>query len=100
MAITADTNYRGLGGHDDGTIQLRGDTAAGAGTVTLSLRDCDGWMGAAAGIPDGEILSASEVIKNGPGTLRLNGAANTYTGTTTVNAGTLLVNGALTDTAN
>jgi autotransporter-associated beta strand protein len=94
--ITADANGGGPGGNNDGTIQLSGDIAAGSGTLTFSLRDCDGWLGATAPTGDGEILSAGDVIKNGLGALRLNGAANTYTGTTNVNAGTLLVNGSLT----
>ena len=41
---------------------------------------------------DGADLSAGDVIKTA-WRLRLNGAANSYTGTTNINAGTLLVNG-------
>ncbi|HPM81104.1 MAG TPA: autotransporter-associated beta strand repeat-containing protein, partial [Candidatus Anammoximicrobium sp.] len=99
ITITADANGGGPGGNDNGTIQLRGDIVAGlgAGTVTLSLADCDGWLGATTGTGDGEILSALDIIKNGLGALRLNGASNNYTGQTTINDGTLIVNGTLTD---
>ncbi len=74
----------------DGNIQNYtnpGDVTAG--TVTLSLADCDGNM-------TGNIVSASDVIKQGSGALRLNGANNSYAGTTNINAGALIVNGALT----
>lgn len=43
-------------------------------------------------------LSTGALVKNGAGTLTLNGS-NTYTGTTTVSAGTMLVNGSLGNTA-
>jgi hypothetical protein len=88
IVMTADQDTTGTP-NDAGAIQTAGDVTAGTGTVTLSLTDCDGFM-------NGNLVSASDVIKEGSGALRLNGAANSYSGTTNVNAGTLLVNGALT----
>jgi autotransporter-associated beta strand protein len=103
IAVTADTNNAGpLGGSDDGTIQLDGNLAAGAGAVTFSLADCDGWIGAAPGSTDGNVTAANiflGVDANAPeGVLRLQGGANTFSGTTTVVEGTLIINGVLTDT--
>jgi len=59
------------------------------GTLTFTLTDCDGRI-------DGNAVLAGNVEKRGAGTLRLNGAANSYSGTTNVFAGALLVNGGLT----
>lgn len=62
-----------------------GNTVAlGANTLTA-----DGSGGTKINNP---ISGTGAIIKNGTGTLTLNGT-NTYTGSTTVNAGTLLVNG-------
>ena len=77
--------------NDAGTIQTAGDVTAGTGNITLSLTDCDGNM-------TGNITSGNNLVKNGSGALRLSGGANTYSGTTTVNGGYLLVNGVLTQT--
>ena len=41
----------------------------------------------------GQMSGAGGVVKSGPGILTLSNASNTYTGTTTVSAGTLLING-------
>jgi autotransporter-associated beta strand protein len=98
--ITADANLSSLGSNNDGTIQLIGNLVAGTGTVSFRLTDYDGWIGATPGSASGNIVSAGDVIKNGPGVLRLNGRAHAYAGTTNVYEGKLLVNGTLTaDTA-
>ncbi|MCY2987135.1 MAG: autotransporter-associated beta strand repeat-containing protein, partial [Planctomycetota bacterium] len=88
VEITANYDTTSLGLSNDGTIAMAGDIAAGAGTVTFSLGDCSGYL-------DGNIVSAGDVIKNGVGALRLNGGHNTYTGATTINNGTWLINGTL-----
>src|SRR4029453_7154815 len=41
----------------------------------------------------GQMIGAGGVVKSGAGILTLSNASNTYTGITTVNAGTLLING-------
>jgi len=83
--ITIHADYDGIGA---GTIQLAGDIIGGTGDLTFTLADCDGAL-------DGDIVSGGNLVKNGSGALRLNGA-NAYTGATTVNGGYLLVNGTLT----
>ncbi|MCL4200863.1 MAG: autotransporter-associated beta strand repeat-containing protein [Pirellulaceae bacterium] len=102
ITVIADANDAGPTG-DRGTIQLNGNVSAGTGTVTFSLADCDGYLGGSLNLatgqgtsPNGSIVSASQVIKNGDGALRMNGTANAYTGSTTVNAGALIINGAIT----
>ncbi|HPM80845.1 MAG TPA: hypothetical protein PLF81_09100, partial [Candidatus Anammoximicrobium sp.] len=91
--ITLIADQDGSGAPNDaGTIQMVGDLTAGTGTVTMSLTDTDGYL-------NGNIVSAGSVVKEGPGTLQLNGTNNAYTGATTVNAGALYVNGAVTATS-
>ncbi|NLF73794.1 MAG: hypothetical protein GX575_32565, partial [Candidatus Anammoximicrobium sp.] len=106
IGIMADANGSSVGGNGDGTIQVDGMFDAGTvvtSVVTLSLPDCDGYLGSGLNLAtgqgtnaDGSIVSASQVIKNGAGALRLNGTANAYLGTTAVNAGALIVNGVIT----
>ncbi|NLF70124.1 MAG: hypothetical protein GX575_13880, partial [Candidatus Anammoximicrobium sp.] len=103
VTITADLDDSSFAPNVNGTIHLDGNITAGTGTVTLSLADCDGYLGSGLNLatgrgtsPDGSIVSASQVIKSGLGALRLNGTNNAYTGTTTVNAGALIVNGEIT----
>ncbi len=69
----------------NGTINLASNSSIGvtAGSLTLG-----------AGVTGGFALA-----KTGSGTLTLNGASNTYTGATTISAGTLLINGSLASTA-
>jgi autotransporter-associated beta strand protein len=87
------TDVLTLGTSGAATLQYRGATAAMGKPVTL---------GEAGGIVDvtqagttytlSGVISGSAITKAGPGTLALTGA-NNYAGTTTVSAGTLLVNG-------
>lgn len=78
----------------NGFLTLAGDiaTVTGNNARTLTLD------GPANGMVSGNISDSSlpqvSVTKNGSGTWTLSGAANIYTGATTVNGGTLLVNGA------
>ena len=79
------------------TSQIQSD----AGLLTLSGTLTNGGNGAAfdfdgAGniLVSGVITSNASIVKNGTGILTLSGA-NTYTGATTINAGTVLVSGSL-----
>ncbi|MFO0824557.1 MAG: autotransporter-associated beta strand repeat-containing protein [Gemmataceae bacterium] len=85
--LTADQDSTGTP-NDAGTLQLAGDVTVGAGGLGLSLTDNDGFI-------NGNIVSASGLVKLGTGTLQLNGT-NTINGLKTVQAGTLLVNGSVT----
>jgi autotransporter-associated beta strand protein len=81
----------GLGG--SGTIQRSGGTG-GAATLVIGGKGTDS-------IFDGRVGSLElGVEKVGNGTLTLTGSNNDYAGGTTVTAGTLLVNGALTSSSN
>jgi fibronectin-binding autotransporter adhesin len=70
------------------TAAVTGNLNLGAATVTFNIAE-------GAADPDMEIngaISNGALTKSGNGTLKFSGAAtNTYTGTTTVNAGTLLL---------
>jgi autotransporter-associated beta strand protein len=70
---------------------LAGDGAIGLGSAVLTVN--------AAGSTNynGVLSGTGRLIKSGSGTLIL-GGANTYTGSTSVNAGTLIVNGSLAGT--
>jgi autotransporter-associated beta strand protein len=59
-------------------------------------------IGALGGFSDieGAVTGAGAIIKVGSGTLLLNNSGNTYTGKTTVSAGTLLVNGSISSPVN
>ena len=79
---------------DAGTLTLDGAvTSAASGSRTLTFQGT-GSITVAGAISNGSATSGIAIVKNGTGTMTLSGA-NTYTGTTTVSAGILLVNGAL-----
>ena len=73
----------------DAASSLGGATYAGVQTYQI---------GALGGVSDieGAVTGTGAIIKVGTGTLLLNNSGNTYTGKTTVSAGTLLVNGQIT----
>ncbi|MDB5575345.1 MAG: outer rane adhesin-like protein, partial [Bradyrhizobium sp.] len=75
-------------------------TSTGSGAITFEDDVKNGGFDlhvitAGAGTFDGEIFGAGKFIQGGSGTTTLS-AINTYTGTTTINAGTLLVDGSIT----
>lgn len=74
--ITANTSGSGL----TYQLHLTSDATTGTGTVTLS-----------GAISDGDALHRLSVVKDGPNTVVVTGA-NTYSGSTNITGGTLLVN--------
>ena len=91
----------------DGTISLTHNNAAGSRDVTFNVADATSDSSVDltinANIQDGVGSSypstvASGIIKTGAGELQLQGA-NTYTGSTVINAGTLRIKGTSSDTA-
>jgi len=90
--ITADANGNGPGGNNNGTIQLSGDIAAGTGTVTFSLSDCDGEI--VGDVDAGNVIMGRDDMVP-EGALRLNGTTTVET-LTRVDRGALLINGTMT----
>jgi fibronectin-binding autotransporter adhesin len=71
-------------------------TATGAGSKSLTLRGSTSGTGEIAGaIVNNSATNRTSLVKDGTGTWTLSGA-NSYTGATTVNSGTLRVNGSIT----
>jgi autotransporter-associated beta strand protein len=114
--VTATLRYIGTGHTSDRVINLPGTTggatleqagsglwkftsdftATGAGKKTLTLGGSTAGSGEIAGaIVDNSGINTTSVAKVGSGTWILSGL-NTYQGTTTVAAGTLLINGSVT----
>jgi fibronectin-binding autotransporter adhesin len=74
-------------------------TATGAGNKTLTLDGTNtGLNTIGAAIVNNTVSNRTSLVKTGVGTWVL-GGTNTYTGSTSVNSGTLLVNGSLANTA-
>src|SRR6185369_15700497 len=67
---------------------------AGAGSVTMGAGSMTVGGNNASTTFSGTISGSGGLTKNGTGALTLSGA-NTYTGLTTVNTGTLIVNGSI-----
>jgi len=71
-------------------------TASGSGSKTLTLKGSTSGTGEIAGsIVNNSVANITSLTKAGTGTWVLSGSSS-YTGTTTVSAGTLLVNGSIT----
>ncbi len=62
------------------------------GPLTVNVADAAGQLGLSGSITDAADGTAGQLVKNGAGILALSGN-NTYSGTTTINAGTLQANG-------
>lgn len=80
----------------NGSITLRADN--GFSTSTFNVADGAAATDLQVSGPISELFGAVGLTKDGAGTLELSGT-NTYTGATTVSAGTLFVTGALGDSA-
>jgi autotransporter-associated beta strand protein len=84
--ISSTGGYFGVAGKNPLTLNGDVNLLGAAGVQTFNI------MNTALTSMNGVIFNGTGgIAKNGPGTLSL-GGANTYSGTTTVNAGTLLVN--------
>ena len=69
-----------------------GNVTLGAATLTI------GGDNTSPAAYAGAISGTGAIIKSGTGALTLSGSSNSYSGTTTINGGSLLVNGAITGT--
>ncbi len=76
------------------TLELIGSGTLGSGTVALASSSSTLNLFTSSNLTIANLITgAGNLIQNGSGTTSLT-AANTYSGSTTVNAGTLLINGA------
>jgi fibronectin-binding autotransporter adhesin len=93
----ASAQHQGALSHEGyGVATYTGTITLASGTSTLNSYN----FGVGGGmIMSGLITGAGSMTKTGPSTLTLSHNNNDYTGTTTVNAGTLLVNGEITNSS-
>lgn len=71
----------------NGTLTMSGGSIAGSSVSATRFS-------LSAGTIDADLLGTGALTKTGAGTLTLNGAANNYTGATTVSAGTMVIGSA------
>jgi fibronectin-binding autotransporter adhesin len=73
-------------------VGLSGASIIEVASLNLGTTDLNTLVGSGATLTLGTIVNgAAGIVKTGPGTLHYSGDHNSYTGTTTVNAGTLLL---------
>ena len=87
LSLGANQSIASLSGAATSTVNLGGNTlTVGTAPVTTTF------AGAITGV-------GGNLVKDGASTLILTGSSNTYSGTTTVDAGTLIINGTLANSA-
>ncbi|MGV1014778.1 MAG: autotransporter domain-containing protein, partial [Methyloceanibacter sp.] len=119
LALNGDNSFTGGVTLDGGTLSAGHDNALGTGTLTVQnaatldiqdgvtisnftalQADLDINVGAGAtGAHAGNIVGSQDITKTGVGTLELPGDYPLYSGNTNVNAGTLVVNGSIVNSA-
>ena len=97
-SLDLNTASQTVGSLADGTGGGGSITNSGATASTLTLNPTSGSTGFSGAIGGGSSNNAIRLVKSGAGTQVLAGT-NTYTGTTTVSAGVLAVDGSLANTS-
>ncbi len=99
--LSGDNSFGGNIVRGTGGARINSDADTLTLTGTASGNQPHWWGGAGTIVMDGDVTgtAVATLTKDGTGTLALNHAANTYSGRSDIDAGSLLVNGILTATA-